>query len=46
VIVFGLQKKADGRDNVGDVRGESQFAKSAVEQADGRNGVGKDKDEG
>ena len=46
MIFFGLQKKSNGRNDVRKMRGESQFAKSAVEQADGRNGIRKDKDEG
>ena len=46
MIFLGLQKKADGRNYIGKMRGKSQFTKSAVEQADGRDSVGKDKDEG
>ena len=46
MIFFGLKKETNGRDDVSDVRGESEFTEAAVEQADGRNGIGENENDG
>ena len=46
MILFGLQKQADGWDDIRDMHRESELAKAAIDEADGRDGVGKNQDEG
>ena len=46
MILFGLKKESDGWNDVSDVHGEGQLAKAAIEQADRRNSIGKNEDDG
>lgn len=42
----GLQEKCDGWDDVGDVNREDEFAESAVDEMEGRDGVYENEDHG
>ena len=46
MILFCLQQKSDGRNDIGHMRREGEFTETAIKKAERRNGVQHDENEG